>query len=385
MLTNNNNCSTPAQNTVYNSEACFYAQGRSLQNLTNIGVGGIGVFHGKFNDIAGLFNLAAGNASIVLTQDTVNKLINFNVQISASPGNSISLNPDGLFATGGSGTGDVVGPASAVNDNIAVFDGVTGKLIKDGGTTIAAINIAIGLKLTDSDAAVGARINASASATPNDTDFVATAEAAGSLKKITWANVKAFLKTYYDTVYTTTAAVATQITTALIGYLTSAAAAATYQVILISGTNLKTVNNISLLGAGDVSAGFTLSVICQATSQPQNTTRYFGNTIKMPTAGADISKIYFPRAGTIKFASIYTYASGVAGTNEAWSLYIRINNTTDVLIATVSLATAERVFLNTGLSTAVTLGDYFEIKSVAPVTWATAPTNVLFGGNIYVE
>ena len=31
-----------------------------------------------------------------------------------------------------SGGGDVVGPASAVNENIAVFDGTTGKLIKDG-------------------------------------------------------------------------------------------------------------------------------------------------------------------------------------------------------------------------------------------------------------
>lgn len=31
------------------------------------------------------------------------------------------------------GTGDVVGPASSVNNNIALFDGVTGKLIKDSG------------------------------------------------------------------------------------------------------------------------------------------------------------------------------------------------------------------------------------------------------------
>lgn len=38
-----------------------------------------------------------------------------------------------------SGTGDVVGPSSAVNNRIAVFDGTTGKLIKDGGSTIAEI------------------------------------------------------------------------------------------------------------------------------------------------------------------------------------------------------------------------------------------------------
>lgn len=39
----------------------------------------------------------------------------------------------------GSGTGDVVGPASAVDDRIAVFNGTTGKLIKDGGKTLSEI------------------------------------------------------------------------------------------------------------------------------------------------------------------------------------------------------------------------------------------------------
>jgi hypothetical protein len=39
----------------------------------------------------------------------------------------------------GTGTGDVVGPASAVADRIAVFDGTTGKLIKDGGVTVSEL------------------------------------------------------------------------------------------------------------------------------------------------------------------------------------------------------------------------------------------------------
>jgi chemotaxis protein histidine kinase CheA len=38
----------------------------------------------------------------------------------------------------GSGAGDVVGPASAVNDRLAAFDGTTGKLIKDSGFTAAS-------------------------------------------------------------------------------------------------------------------------------------------------------------------------------------------------------------------------------------------------------
>lgn len=41
-------------------------------------------------------------------------------------------------ATGG-GEGDVAGPESAVDERIAVFDGITGKAIKDGGKTLAEL------------------------------------------------------------------------------------------------------------------------------------------------------------------------------------------------------------------------------------------------------
>jgi hypothetical protein len=41
-------------------------------------------------------------------------------------------------------------------------------------------------------------INSAEAATPNDTDFVATAESGGILKKLSWTSVKAFLKSYLD-------------------------------------------------------------------------------------------------------------------------------------------------------------------------------------------
>lgn len=47
-----------------------------------------------------------------------------------------------ISATGGTGGGDVSGPASATNNAVALFDGTTGKLIKDSAQTIATANTA---------------------------------------------------------------------------------------------------------------------------------------------------------------------------------------------------------------------------------------------------
>ena len=104
---------------------------------------------------------------------------------------------------------------------------------------------------------------------------------------------------------------------------------------------------------------------------------------KTPITTANISKIYIRKAGTIKIAEIYVY-SGTAGTAEAWSLYIRKNNTTDTLIATLSVSASERVFSNTSLSIAVSVGDYIEIKGIQP-TWGTNPLTTIYGGYIYIE
>jgi len=49
-------------------------------------------------------------------------------------------------------------------------------------------------------ARIGTLINGSSAAIPNDADLVATADSS-VLKKITWTNVKTFLKTYFDSIY----------------------------------------------------------------------------------------------------------------------------------------------------------------------------------------
>jgi hypothetical protein len=135
---------------------------------------------------------------------------------------------DGVeWGDGGSGAGDVTGPASSVADNIATFDGITGEVIKDGGSTIAQVlnadnhtngttnkvytateqtklsNIEASADVTDA-VNVGSSIHgATTKTTPIDADTVPLIDSAASnvLKKVTWANIKATLKTYFDTLY----------------------------------------------------------------------------------------------------------------------------------------------------------------------------------------
>jgi hypothetical protein len=135
--------------------------------------------------------------------------------------------------------------------------------------------------------------------------------------------------------------------------------------------------------AGASGLGYTLSVQALTSSPTDAQTVYFGNLPKAPITTANVSKVYIPKSGTIKRVDIYCY-SGTAGTAEAWSLYVRLNNTTDTLIATLSLNTSERKFSNASLSIAVVAGDYIEIKSVQP-TWATNPLTCIYGGTLYVE
>jgi len=101
---------------------------------------------------------------------------------------------------GASGTGgNVVGPVGATDNDIATFNGATGTLIKDSGLTTGTL--------------VASTTHAAPSkATPVDADEIALADSASvfTLAKLTWANTKATLKTYFDTIYAALAGSASQ-------------------------------------------------------------------------------------------------------------------------------------------------------------------------------
>lgn len=129
--------------------------------------------------------------------------------------------------------------------------------------------------------------------------------------------------------------------------------------------------------------GYAINVQALTSSPTDAQTVYFGTMPKAPITTAGVSKVYIPKAGRITRAEIYCY-SDTAGTAESWSLYVRLNNTTDYLIATLTSANSERIFSNSALVIPVAAGDYIEIKGVQP-TWATNPATTIYGGYIYIE
>lgn len=130
-------------------------------------------------------------------------------------------------AGAGGGTGDVSGPSSAVDNRVVFFNGTTGKLIKDSGLTLAGSNTgdqssisgnagtATALQTArsiDGQAFDGtANITviapgthaAPVKTTPVDADELPLVDSAASsiLKRLTWANLKATLKAYFDALY----------------------------------------------------------------------------------------------------------------------------------------------------------------------------------------
>jgi hypothetical protein len=128
---------------------------------------------------------------------------------------------------------------------------------------------------------------------------------------------------------------------------------------------------------------YSVNLQANQSSPTASTTTYWGHLALQPSATAAIRKIYIRRSGVIRIAEIYSRAN-TAGDADNWSLYVRLNNTTDYLIQTVGVSASERVWSNTNINIPVVSGDYVEIKMVNPA-WATAPANITFGGYLLIE
>ena len=98
-------------------------------------------------------------------------------------------------------SGNVEGPASSIDSNLVEFDGIIGKKFKDGGVSHADAQDAITKKHTQgTDTALD---TLGTKNLPVDADKALYRDSAAFdvLVTSTWTQIKAFLKTYFDTLY----------------------------------------------------------------------------------------------------------------------------------------------------------------------------------------
>lgn len=168
-----------------------------------------------------------------------------------------------ISTSAGQAGGDVVGPSSSVNNSIALFDGVSGKSIKAGGVVGTA---AYQNSTSFATSAQGAK--ADTAVQPSDLENKENILVAGTNITIDRTDpeapvISASLENEGDVVgpsssVTGEVALFNGTTGKLLqggGVLGSAAFnnSEYFQAVLVSGTNIKTVNGNSLLGSGDIS------------------------------------------------------------------------------------------------------------------------------------
>lgn len=320
--------------------------------------------------------------------------------------------------------------ATSTGQHTALFAGSDGELYqKNDGNAVTKIATAVDLSSYETSlhasstyqpiltsANFGTFVNGlSAKATPIDADLLSVADTADSNKekKTTflqaWTN---YFKGKADAVYTTTSAVATQITTALSGYLTSATAASTYEPIITKGTafnkNFGTSSGDILLQTGTTaskmlitdsnnkvtSSSFSSGDIVlnndnrlgewlqlgATTYNPADSTTYYIGLFPSLAPGTSTAgrEFTFISTGTIT-RMILTYENSATGTSESVSLYLRNNTTaTDYLIGTFTMdagANATGSFIFSPSITISNTTDKYSIKIVTPA-WVTNPTTV---------
>lgn len=304
---------------------------------------------------------------------------------------------------GGSGSGDVVGPASATDNAIARFNLTTGKLIQNSGATIddsgnITANNLSGTNTGDQDLSGKADVghtHVKADITDFSDGDYATASHTHPQSDIT--NLTTDLAGKQDVLVSGTS-IKTVNSTSLLG-----AGDVAVQATLVSGTNIKTINSTSLLGSGDIVVGqsiydldLTLSNALGATLKAQTFPLSMSNSAST-RAGSDnridFYALYLPTDQTITGVNWMQAVQGnYTGDNyNGWGLYSYSGGTLTLRASTTNDSEIWKGTANT-MQTKAFSSTYAATAGVYYVAWlychssqTTAPTIAakpnLSGGN----
>jgi hypothetical protein len=129
--------------------------------------------------------------------------------------------------------------------------------------------------------------------------------------------------------------------------------------------------------------GYAIAVGCLQSNFAASNTYYFGMVSGNFQTSAATRRVYIPVAGTIKIAQLYARCT-TGSSGEAWTLSIRLNNSSNTTLATVTSTSADKLFSNSSLNISVAAGDYIEITTTTPA-WTSAVGNTIIDGTIFIQ
>lgn len=240
----------------------------------NVGVAGVGIYKEKSGVELRFKKLNAGSNKIAITDDTTNSEVDVDVaETNINHANLTNLDSSSYSHISAAQKTDLTDG----NDSTLHYHASDRNRANHTGTqtasTISDFNsAALSASPAETTTTTGSLINsATAKATPVDADMVGLMDSAASnvLKKLSWLNIKATLKTYFDTLY----AVAGDIISAI---STHAAVTATHGATgaVVGTTNTQTLSNKTLTApiinnpTGFLTGAAKITVASSAPSSP---------------------------------------------------------------------------------------------------------------------
>lgn len=150
--------------------------------------------------------------------------------------------------------------------------------------------------------------------------------------------------------------------------------------------NILTSNGTDWTSAAAPSGGYNVGMRNITVGNPVDATTYFqsNNNFTSTSTSSNFTKFMIPKTGTI--TSLYggITVQGTLGSAQNATITVRLNDTTDTDVTTTqSFTSASNAVSLTGLSIAVSAGDFVQIKITGP-TWTTNPTLCSFTGYLTI-
>lgn len=120
-------------------------------------------------------------------------------------------------------------------------------------------------------------------------------------------------------------------------------------------------------------------------SPADSTTYYIGGDPNLGTSTTYTeARLEVPKTGTVKYVVLKVRVTGTLATSETVVHNIRLNDTTDFATINTTYDAVTRDVHATGLSQAVTAGDFIALKIATPA-WVTNPTTIRYRCIVYIE